>query len=198
MVHYKKTEKRKVGMSMRKTVIFLGAGASKSDGAPLQRELFQSYFESCGKIQELQGSEERYRQITDIVSDYFEKFFDYKIGDPAGDKRLPRFEEVLGILDLAINRKEEYKESLHELQTYREGLVFSMAQAIHYELDYKNAQARRKNHNKMVAKLADEIRDGNVAFLSTNYDLLIDNALLEHGILPNYGFTLGAGTVKLI
>lgn len=183
---------------MKKTVIFLGAGASKSDGAPLQRELFQSYFESCGKIHELQGSEERYREITDIVNDYFEKFFDFRFGEENSDKRLPRFEEVLGILDLAINRKEEYKESAHDLLTYREGLIFSMAQAIHYELDYKHADAKRKNHNQMVAKLAGEIQEGNVSFLSTNYDLLIDNALLEHGILPDYGFTLGAAGKNLI
>ena len=183
---------------MEKTVVFLGAGASKADGAPLQKELFKSYFESCDEIQQLQGNEKRYIEIKTIVNDYFNQFFGFKAGADCSNKVFPRFEEVLGILDLAIKRSENYKDSRHELHTYREGLIFAMAQAIHYELDYKNAEAKRKNHNKLIEQIREDVLNGNVSFISTNYDLLIDNAMLTHGITPDYGFTIGGNSVNLI
>lgn len=182
---------------MKKTVVFLGAGASKADGAPLQNELFKSYFESCAKIDELHGNERRYKEITEIVIDYFRQFFGFETIDWEA-QLFPRFEEVLGILDLAINRNEEYREGNHDLQTYREGLIFSMAQAIHYELDYKHANSMRRNHNKLVSKLSALIQSGQISFISTNYDLLIDNAMLQYDIIPNYGFNIGDKGSNLI
>lgn len=194
---------KEVYLSMKKTVIFLGAGASKSDGAPLQKELFSTFFETCEKMGEKFEESSKYRESIGIVKQYFQDFFgfeddfdwhnfDYKTAP------FPRFEEVLGILDLAINRKEEYKENTTDLWTYRKALIFSMAQAIQYELKHKNTESDLKNHSKLVEILSDEIKKRSISFISTNYDLLIDDALQTHNITPNYGFCLGDEATNLI
>ena len=83
------------------TVIFLGAGGSKANGAPLQGEVFKEYFRSnvFKNSHENMGRE---------IATFFAKMFGIDVhNDPVHSIVFPTFEEVLGLTDLAILRKKE-------------------------------------------------------------------------------------------
>ena len=172
---------------MVETAIFLGAGASKAEGAPLQGDLFRDYFSSpvFKNSTELMD-----RELTDFFRDMFH--LDVMRGNVA-KMNFPTFEEVLGLTDLAIMRKEAFRHFELENRTVHSGrlrfvaqhLVFLVAKVLHTKLS---------DHATLHRKLVTELRKGkqlrNCAFVSTNYDILIDNALTEeyvHDIDLDYG-----------
>jgi NAD-dependent SIR2 family protein deacetylase len=169
------------------TAIFLGAGASKAEGAPLQGELFRDYFSSAAFKN---SHDEMDRELATFFAFMFQ--IDVDNGDIPNIK-FPTFEEVLGLTDLAIMRKESFRNFDIENRATNSGrlrfiaqyLVFLVAKVLDVKLG-----GRAELHRKLVAALhnANELR--NVAFVSTNYDILIDNALTEehvHGTDLDYG-----------
>lgn len=107
------------------TAIFLGAGASAAEGAPLQNDLFREYFK------DLQESPLEMR--TDLAK-FFQSMFGINVAQ--AQVEFPTFEEALGILDLAELRRESLRElSLDggpsgNIRTTHQYLVFAMAQVI--------------------------------------------------------------------
>src|ERR1700720_2791780 len=88
---------------MADTAIFLGAGASKSEGAPLQGELFKEYFSS----DDFRGKDTKMNRE---LADFFSEMFKLNVKDRhLTNDSFPTFEEVLGLTDLAILRKEAFK-----------------------------------------------------------------------------------------
>jgi len=172
---------------MPDTAIFLGAGASKAEGAPLQGELFREYFSS-----------ELFKQSHDPMdadlTTFFLRMFRIDVHQDVSKVEFPTFEEVLGLTDLAIIRKEAFRHFDIEKRAANSGslrliaqhLVFLVAKILDEKL-----KDRAPLHRSLVSALnaANELR--NVAFVSTNYDILLDNALTdEHssgGIDLDYG-----------
>lgn len=130
---------------MSNTVIFLGAGASKADGAPLQSELFQAF------VKWIRKKEKKWPQ-QGIVKEFFTYFFGIEDIYSDGDAVFPTFEEALCVLDLAIDRNEEYRDAIHPLEDYRLALVFAMAKAIQYKLDIEPDVQNRESihHSKLI------------------------------------------------
>jgi hypothetical protein len=158
------------------TAIFLGAGASKADGAPLQGELFAAYFSS-----------EKFRQshskMDKELAEFFLKMFKIDVTkEKLTNEEFPTFEEVLGLTDLAVIRKEAFRgfdvenrsNNTGRLRSIAQYLVFLVAKVLDNELG-----DRSKVHRQLIRKLLikDTLQD--VAFVSTNYDILIDNALTD-------------------
>jgi hypothetical protein len=73
------------------TAIFLGAGASKAEGAPLQGELFRDYFSSPAFKN---SGDEMDRELATFFAFMFQIDVDH--GDIPNIK-FPTFEEVLGL-----------------------------------------------------------------------------------------------------
>src|SRR5450759_97556 len=105
----------------------------------------------------------------------------------------PTFEEVLGLTDLAIMRKEGFRHFDIENRAENSGRLRFLAQYLAF-LVAKVLDARLEGqatfHRKLVGALrrAGELR--NVVFVSTNYDILIDNALADeyrHEMDLDYG-----------
>ena len=169
------------------TAIFLGAGASKAEGAPLQGELFADYF-SSSSFRKSRGKMDR--ELAAFFSEMFG--LDVKHGDLA-NINFPTFEEVLGLTDLAIMRKEAFRHFDIENRDRNSGrlrfvaqyLIFLVAKVLHEKLG-----DRARLHRQLVAGLRTRNALLKTAFVSTNYDILIDNALTaEHanGISLDYG-----------
>lgn len=161
---------------MVNTAIFLGAGASKAEGAPLQGELFCEYFSS-----------HLYKASSDQMDRELATFFSLMFGidvdnDDISNIDFPTFEEVLGLTDLAILRKEAFRNFDIENRAVNSGrlrfiaqyLVFLVAKVLDTKL-----QNRANIHRKLVRALQDANALKSVTFVSTNYDILIDNALTE-------------------
>lgn len=158
------------------TAIFLGAGASKAEGAPLQSELFRDYFSS--------HTFRRSRTAMDQeLAAFFREMFDIDVKRRnLVNADFPTFEEVLGLTDLALMRKEAFRRfdvdsrAKHggRLQLTAQYLVFLVAKVLDEKL-----RDSKQIHRRLVTGLrrADKLR--NTVFVSTNYDILIDNALTE-------------------
>lgn len=189
---------------MKKTVIFLGAGASKADGAPLQRELFKSYFKACEDEELNQRLNLKDSRVKELVDKYFKNFFDFTDSFDYRNAEFPTFEEALGILDLAIERNEKYRKELGNLYKYRMALIFSMAQAIQYKIESSKSGVQGESHNKLIKNLKDVIEEGDITFISTNYDIILDNVLgnvfeeVDYGFYPIGKFDCVQNGVKLL
>jgi hypothetical protein len=170
------------------TAIFLGAGASKTEGAPLQGELFKEYFSSpdfMGKNSKMN------RELTE----FFSLMFKLNVKDRTlTNGSFPTFEEVLGLTDLAILRKEAFRHfDLDNRDHHNSGRLRIMGQYLVFlvaSVLAKKLPRRAGHHRELVRTLADADELRNVVFVSTNYDILIDNALTEE---PQRGFDLDYG-----
>lgn len=176
---------------MANTIIFLGAGASKADGAPLQSELFTSYLQSLDTLPSHNFHRNHYR-IRRNISLYFKDFFGIdieSIGHSAQncDISFPTFEEALGVLDLAISKNERYKTCERDLQSIRNALIFSMAAAIKYQLDSIDTGGLTY-HRDLIRRINDPLLSKDIVLVSTNYDLLADNSICDSGASCDYGF----------
>jgi hypothetical protein len=158
------------------TVIFLGGGASTAEGAPTQSELFRQYF----------GSKAYKASDTNMdrnLATFFSQMFGIDVDNvPARSIPFPTFEEVLGLTDLGLLRKESFKyfdlenaaSNSGRLRSIQQSLIFLVAKI----LDQKLGEPRGF-HRQLVDRLWRAGKLLNTAFISTNYDILIDNALTE-------------------
>jgi NAD-dependent SIR2 family protein deacetylase len=157
-----------------KTAIFLGAGASAEDGAPLQKDLFRNYFGS-------QAFRNSYDDMGRELATYFLFMFGIDVDKGRIDNIIfPTFEEALGLIDLAELKKESFREfplenisqNGYRLSHLRQYLVLAMAKTIADQLGPGG-----EHHQQLVRKLkkAGLLRD--TVILTTNYDILADNAL---------------------
>jgi NAD-dependent SIR2 family protein deacetylase len=165
--------------------IFLGAGASKAEGAPIQGELFKEFFSINNR---------NIKQIQSSLIDFLQTFFQI---DGIGQNetiKYPTFEEVLGIIDLAEMKHEsfgKYKSISYERNSnksfskIKKDLILMMAFTLQHKLmDYT------REHLQLVHRLKNLGVLVNTTFITTNYDILLDNAhedvypeiLLDYGI----------------
>ena len=165
-------------------VIFLGAGASKADGAPLQNELFKEFFKLylSGKFNE--GlSESQIQKIEDLyrfVSRFFKNFFGIDLEEENAENNIfPTFEEALVVLELALNRNESFRNynispRNPRIQQTREYLISLIGLLLNEKLKGPNIF-----HKELIKNLNYDDVLSKTGFISTNYDILIDNALFD-------------------
>lgn len=153
-----------------KTIFFLGAGASKSEGAPLQSELFYEYFKEFAN---------RKDDYYILLKDFFSKT--YKI-DVETTKLYPTFEEILGLLYIAEKRQVSFYFNVEEV---KKAIVYSMAEILDKKL--VNLYGYHYKFIKNLIKL-DKLK--NVVLITTNYDILIDNALILNNVNIDYGIKI--------
>ena len=171
-----------------KTAIFLGAGASAAEGAPMQGDLFNEYFKAVHGVLSLPNSPQNStpyikRELGNFFRDMFTLNTDADLKTLA-KMRFPTFEEALGILDLAELRRESLKKfqsdglgpDSNRIRLVRQFLVLAMADVIARKL---REPAGNKPHRTLTNNLRDKNLLQDTIFLSTNYDILIDNALTQ-------------------
>jgi hypothetical protein len=173
-------------MPKTEDIIFLGAGASAPEGAPLQNALFREYFVSYreNNLRILNHDMDK-----ELIA-FFKHFFGIDVEmDDLRSVAFPTFEEVLGMLELALNRNEGFKEysmtaSNPKIQKIREYVILLIALILHEKLqEYPN------NHRNLLQRLHRENRLLKTGFVSLNYDIIIDNALTE--LQPQYDLNYG-------
>ena len=168
-----------------RNVIFLGAGASKADNAPLQADLLREYFQTP-------RSSDRYRTAMDAeLGNFFKGFYDIDTATVTKDTSFPTFEEVLGMLELALARDENFRVSgetwdRRRIQECREHVVFLICTVLAEKLAARSWPGRNY-HRELIGRLI--VTTGTTCFISLNYDLLIDNAISNRGRIPDYGTT---------
>ncbi|MBP2642400.1 MAG: SIR2-like domain protein [Firmicutes bacterium] len=175
-----------------KTAIFLGGGASAAAMAPVQSELFKEYFQLVKFRPEVVNSD-MYQE----VMAYFAAIFNIDVaGGNLDELSFPTFEEALGILDLAVRRREALRDfdlenisrNSNRIGFLRQYLVLLMAAV----LDYKSCDPEGL-HRKLVAGLERQGTLEETCFITTNYDLLLDDAVTSY---PQYGVDYGIEFVE--
>lgn len=165
-----------------KTVVFLGAGASCADGAPSQGQLFQEYFLHYNILVRDRSSHSWDREL----ATFFLVFFGINVDDKNSvqSATFPTFEEVLGIIEIADSQNEGFRDwgTTHiinaiqkpRLQHIHELLILLIAEILADRLGDRSVY-----HPKLIRSLYDAGWLHKTSFISLNYDILIDNALLE-------------------
>lgn len=171
-----------------KSAIFLGAGASRAEGVPTQDELFSSYFNTVFESKNNLNSD---TDMMKLLLNFFNKMFNIRINMNNYNKiKYPTFEEVLGILELADMRREVF----YGLQSYNnpsanvEDIVINLSKnkTVHLYLILlitrvlnQSIPNSRGLHRKLVQSLLENDLLEDTLFLTTNYDTLIDNAIIS-------------------
>lgn len=159
-----------------KTVIFLGAGASAAEGAPLQKDLLRNYFKKIRSQRVHDTMGKALKKYLRLVFNLDCETIDLDVTD------FPTFEEALGVIDLALARNESIK-GIHNMDLGRNGpdlalirhyLVFLLTDVIE-----ANLRSYLDLHSTLVENLSSLGLLLDTSFISTNYDILIDNALVK-------------------
>jgi len=155
-------------------VFLFGAGASKAEGGLLTSELLFESLSHPGVPEE----------FTSIVKSFLKDVFRIKnISGLHSVKEIPAFEELLTLVDVAIFKQEEFSASwnANNLRRLREALIYCMAKILRIKLSPGTGEEpRQAYHQQFVANILDEenaVRDS--CFLSLNYDILLDNPILN-------------------
>lgn len=162
---------------LRKTVFIFGAGASKAEGLPTQAELFKGYF-----------SNNPQDDFSVALNGYFKDFFGI-VNTRSEENKWPSFEEALAMVEIAMDKEHSFGPvyTANKLKEIRDGLIISMGRAIeNYQVDAETI------HKKFLGKLfwKGHYRKDEYSFVSFNYDILLDIALMEmlrHDIYSDYG-----------
>jgi hypothetical protein len=159
--------------------VFFGGGASCAEGAPTQAGLFNAYFDFNRADKDPDGKRE---SINIELATFFRTFFSIDVDhDDLKESVFPTFEEALGTLELAISREESFRGLDHptlfqqgsRIRSVRQALILLIAIILDHTLEHC-----KYLHKRLIARLVEEEIVRNFEFLSLNYDILIDNALV--------------------
>lgn len=157
-----------------KICIFLGAGASAAENLPIQNEIFSRYFKYT--LPKHPNSEMNRKLVS-----FFKEIFDIDVlNDNIDEINFPTFEEVLGILDMADQRKEAFKNfgtdtynnKNNSINLLRQYLILLTANSINNAYEESN-----KYHELLLNNLLKSNRLLDTTFISVNYDIHIDNTI---------------------
>jgi hypothetical protein len=169
-----------------KTVVFLGAGATKACGGPLTSEILPNIVQARdipdpASIPDLSG---RLNLLTSFLSDLFH------VTSNSRQELYPSLPLLMSLLDTAIERRQSFHPQwdfarISDLRQAIELGIFDL-------LEERLFKAPTNNHYQLLQTVFGP--DTGPCILSTNYDLIIDTALMSFsqssvsdGRFPDYG-----------
>lgn len=157
-----------------KICVFLGAGASAAENLPIQNQLFSNYFKYS-----LPKHPSSHMNVE--LREFFKEMFDIDVLLNDIDKiNFPTFEEVLGILDMANQRRESFKNFGTETYNKKNGSINLLRQYL-ILLTANSINNASKESNKYHELLLNNLLKENLlldtTFISVNYDIHIDNTI---------------------
>jgi hypothetical protein len=158
-------------------LFFLGAGFTKAvaPDAPNGRQFFEKGFAPGGHLLELQ----QVKQVKNFVEEVYYPLTNNRI--------LPRIEDVLSLVDYCIQQKQGINRSFgyDEILEVRDSIVFLMRKLIQESVEKHSDRSLADEFVVKVSALGD-----NVTMATTNYDIIVDNALYRKAGSCNYGIRL--------
>ena len=150
-----------------KDAFFLGAGASISSGIPLTKQFLPYLFNK-------NQTDPRLLRLLKFIDEFFSTNSDkYEF--------LPKFEQVLSLLDLALLEDHEFN------ATYTRSQIGQLRGDMDYLIWRMLEQSSRKGSTKVFEKFAALLEPKEHILLSLNYDTLLDHALLKTYKSLDYG-----------
>jgi len=169
-------------MEKKDIVFFIGAGFTKAvvNTAPKGSEFFDYAFD------------EKRNFIGDIRVQHVKNFIEenyYQVGR----KNYPKIEDVSSLIDYVIQRKESLsnKYLLEDVLKIKKDMIFLISAVIKKSIEESADHDILKPSRQFIKKLRKlHERKDNISIISTNYDIIIDNSLLEIMQSSNYGIRL--------
>jgi hypothetical protein len=161
---------------MSEAVFIFGAGASKEEMAPTTDELLPEAFKVI-------TNDKKINQLKYFIKD----FYFTNLEDP---NTIPSFEDILGLVDMALQRQECFsaKWNRKRLLIVKENLLYAVCNIINEKLRERGTIHRRFLQNLVEQQ---DFAHDKYAFLSLNYDILLDNAIAD--LRARRGFDLDYG-----
>ncbi len=166
------------------TVLFLGAGATKSAQGLLTNEILPRLWTDRAALQAQDPTGK-----VDALVDFLAKEFHVTSATP--QEGYPGLPLLLSLLDTALDRRETFHApwDLDAIAKLREAIEFGIYDLLEEALK----KAPTNNHYSMLYKLYPTLQD-QPCVISTNYDLIADSAMMyvskaikpPDGGLPNY------------
>jgi len=168
-----------------KNLFIFGAGASKADNAPLNDELIKEIFSILKHNGDIQSNP----SINSLQTFLFKMYPITREFQNDKDK-YPTFEEILGLLQFAINRDESFKGfSQDQLREFINLIIALMALVIEKKAATSNKinkkfitelfkNFKKQHQNLELDKTMEKFAKQNY-FLNINYDILLDSALYK-------------------
>lgn len=157
--------------ALKRDVVFvLGAGASRPDGVPLQRDILPMIL--SGEVKEIADSVIG-RQVSRFILDNF--------SIKAEANQYPRLEAVFGFLDYFIQQNESLSAdySTETIRQIRENLI----KLIHYCVDLRTD---KQSHTYQQFWRAVGTHNRNISVITLNYDTLLEQAFSS--LFKKYGY----------
>ena len=154
------------------TVVILGAGATKSCGGPLTKEILHGMLQGKGG-----PGTERLSKLKQFLTEVFLLKPDAKEDDYPG---LPLF---MSLIDMALDRRQSFHKQwdvdrIGEIRQAMELGIFEL-------LENKLSKAPTNNHYMLLQQLYSPPSEPSV--ISLNYDLIIDTAMMFLSEMGGYG-----------
>ena len=157
-----------------KISIFLGAGASAAENCPIQEQIFKEYFKNISK-------DELNKDMNIALYKFFKDMFNIDlINDNIDEILFPTLEEVLGLLDMAEQRRESFKnfgietinKNIYSVRFLKQYFILLMAKTID-----KSSKENNYYHKLLLDNLLKCGVLEDTTFISANYDIHIDNTI---------------------
>ena len=168
----------KVFPQQGKLVFIFGAGASKAEGAPSSDQLL------VRSLKQLRNN----KPVLNIL-DFLKDFFYARVDDLKLDK-IPTFEELLTLIDISLSRQDDLsrKWNYKKLTELRNDLIYCIAKILDRTLKHGG-----RLHEKFVDELFElsQRNNKNTSFISLNYDILLDNRLIDLYVKKDWDIDYG-------
>lgn len=161
-------------------VYVFGAGASASEGAPATGDFFARGYELLGP---------QFDAPVQAVYRFLEQIFGTAITGPESFAYVPAVDEVISLVDWSLHVDQGLGPHFDPPRLYqvKRDLEHLLCATLDAALE---SRARRATgpHARFVHGLLTRSHPQNFALLSLNYDTLLDDALVDAGASPDYGF----------
>ena len=167
---------------MAGTVLFLGAGATKSVDGPMTDEILPKIFAETSSV----AASDPKGRVAQLVR-FLEKEFHVSSSLPKA--QYPGLPLLMSLLDMALERREPFdpRWDVSIVAELREGIELGIFDVLEKALD----EFKTQNHRTLLDKVFPAPATPHV--ITTNYDLVVDTALMRMsderhppGGLPNY------------
>lgn len=167
---------------MNETVLFLGAGATKSAQGLLTDEILPALLSAKTRLQ-AQDPRGRVNALVEFLAQEFH------VNATTPKERYPGLPLLMSLIDTALDRREVFhgRWDLDAIAQLREAIEFGIFEVLEDALQ----RAPTNNHYNLLAKLFPNLEQPCV--VTTNYDLIADSAMMNvsksaqvQGGLPNY------------
>jgi hypothetical protein len=149
------------------TVLFLGAGATKSVDGPMTDEILPAMYAAKARIPAGDDPQGRVGQLVKFLETTF------NVRPDLPKEQYPSLPLLMSLLDRALDRREDVGDwDVTALTDFRAGLELGIFDVLEDALN----KFRTKNHYGLLAKLFPAGAPPQV--ITTNYDLVVDSALM--------------------